>query len=462
MCSMKMQIFNTRSRKKEVFKPQRKRHITLYTCGPTVYNYAHIGNLRTFIFEDILKRTLMHKGYKVTHLMNITDVDDKTIAGASKAGVTLRSFTRKYEKYFKQDLKKLNILSPTRFARATEHIAEILREIKTLKARGFAYAREGSVYFDVSKFRAYGKLSKLNKTWLQNDARVESDEYSKDEAQDFALWKAKKGNEPFWPSPFGLGRPGWHIECSTMARKYLGQPLDIHAGGVDLIFPHHENETAQAEAAHQKQFVRYWLPGEHLLVRTQKMSKSLGNIFTLHYIAAEHKTPLAFRYFTLTAHYRSPLNFTWEAMEGAETALENLCDFARNLKTSASRKKRRFISLSNFQKRFWSALYDDLNTPQGIAVIWELVHRHNKNPDNFNPKDLYKLLCEFDTALGLGFKKIKTEKIPPNIAVFLGARERARKEMDFAKADSLRAKMQALGWQIEDTASGPRLKKNRL
>lgn len=461
---MALKLFNTLSRKKEIFKPLHKGRVGLYTCGPTVYNYAHIGNLRTYIFEDVLRRAFEHEGYRVNHVMNSTDVDDKTIAGAKKAGTTLRTFTRRYETYFKNDLKKLNILSTTRLARATEHIKEMIREIKILKALGVAYLREGSVYFDVSKFRTYGKLSRLDRKGLKKGARVESDEYGKSEAQDFVLWKAKKDSEPSWPSPFGPGRPGWHIECSAMARKYLGQPFDIHAGGVDLVFPHHENEIAQAEAAHQKPFVRYWLHGEHLLVSNQKMSKSLGNMFTLRDIEAEHVSALAFRYFALMAHYRSPLNFTWEALGGAERSLESLYDFVKDIKAtaqkkSANRRNKKNVSLVSYQKQFWEVLTDDLNTPQALAVIWELIHEYHKNPEGFDSKAVYRLFCDFDTALGLQLKKVKAEKIPLQIQALLKERERARKERDFAKSDSIRAHISSLGWHVNDTPAGPRLKK---
>ncbi|MEK9175107.1 MAG: cysteine--tRNA ligase, partial [Patescibacteria group bacterium] len=279
---MTIKLFNTLTRKKEIFKPIHKGHVGFYACGPTVYNYAHIGNLRTYIFEDVLKRTLQSAGYTVNHIMNITDVDDKTIMASVKEKVSLKTFTKKYESFFKDDLKKLNIIFPTKFVRATEHIDQMIIDIGKLKKKKFAYEKDGSIYFDVSKFKSYGNLSRLNKKGLRDGASIDQDEYAKEDAKDFVLWKARKDNEPFWQSPFGQGRPGWHIECSTMATHYLGQPIDIHAAGVDLIFPHHENEIAQAEAINKKQFVKYWMHGEHLLVDSKKMSKLLGNIFTLH------------------------------------------------------------------------------------------------------------------------------------------------------------------------------------
>ena len=302
---MNLKLFNTLSRKKEVFKPLRTERVGLYTCGPTVYNYAHIGNLRTYIFEDILRRTLAYGGYKVRHVMNITDVEDKIIRDSQKSGKNIFEFTAPYERAFLEDLEKLGIARAWKYPKATAHVPEMIRLIQTLLKKGLAYQTEGSVYFDISKFRNYGRLSRLKKRGLKSGARVSADEYAKDDAQDFALWKAAVPGEPAWQTPFGEGRPGWHIECSAMAMRYLGATLDIHAGGVDLIFPHHENEIAQSEGATGKPFARFFIEGEHLLVDGQKMSKSLGNVFTLRDIETRHVNPLAFRYLTLTAHYRS-------------------------------------------------------------------------------------------------------------------------------------------------------------
>ena len=472
---MTIRLFNTMTRKKEIFRPLRKKAAMLYTCGPTVYNYAHIGNLRTFIFEDVLKRVLMRAGYKVRHIMNITDVDDKTIRGARKSHMTLSAFTRIYEKAFKDDLRKLNILSPSRFVRATDHISDILSIIEILLKKKVAYIRDGSVYFDISMFPNYGKLSRIEKDVLKHgaganarQARVDSDEYTKDEARDVALWKAKKGNEPFWQSPFSKGRPGWHIECSTMAAKYLGQPIDIHAGGVDLLFPHNENEIAQAEAAAQKPFVRYWLHGEHLLVAEQKMSKSLGNIFTLRDIEAEKATPIAFRYLVLGAHHRSPLNFTWESLSASTQSLERLYDFVRKLRTTtyhrvqaSTHKKKNGFSLARFQKQFDEAIADDLNIPKALSVLWELIHKYNKNPEKLNEKDVLHTLYGWDAVLGLDRKKQRSEKIPSFLQKLLDEREAARSIQNFAKADEIRAKIRSFGWIIEDTTTRPRLKKQQ-
>src|SRR3989338_1726103 len=464
---MTIRLFNTMTRKKEIFRPLRKKNVTFYACGPTVYDYAHIGNLRTFIFEDILKRVLIRAGYNVRYVMNITDVDDKTILGARKSHMTLSAFTRMYEETFREDLQKLNILSPSHFVRATDHIHNMISVIHVLIKKKFAYIRDDSVYFHISAFARYGKLARVARDSLEHNAdanigcgRIDNDEYTKDEARDFALWKARKGNEPFWQSPFGKGRPGWHIECSTMAVKYLGQPIDIHAGGVDLLFPHHENEIAQAEAAAKKQFVRYWLHGEHLVVAGQKMSKSLRNIFTLRDIEAENITPTAFRYGVLGAHYRSPLNFTWEGFAANAQSLERLYDFLHKLsstsritKTNTSAKTLRTIQ--RFQKQFDDAISDNLSVPQALGVLWNCIHEYNKNPEKFNAKEVVQTLYDWDTILGLDFTKQKMEKIPSFLKKLLKEREAARGAHDFAKADKIRTTIRSLGWEIEDTPDGP-------
>ena len=332
-----LKFFNTYSRKKEPFKPIKKGLAGLYACGPTVYNFAHIGNLRTYIFEDILRRTIESAGYKIKHVMNITDIDDKIIRDSAKAKQSIFEFTKRYEKAFFEDLNKLNIKKAQKYPKATEHIKEMVGLIKILLQKKIAYIANDGVYFDISKFKKYGRLSKLHLAPRELSSRISVDEYDKSDAQDFALWKFARGNESSWPAPFGVGRPGWHIECSAMSMKYLGKTFDIHAGGVDLIFPHHENEIAQSEGATGKKFVNYFLEGEHLLVGGEKMSKSLGNVFTLRDFETKKINPLVFRYFVLGAHYRSKLNFTWEALEGAEKALEKLYAFIGRVKGQGSR-----------------------------------------------------------------------------------------------------------------------------
>lgn len=455
--NMQIKIFNTLSRKKEIFKPLHKSRVGLYTCGPTVYNYAHIGNLRTYLFEDILRKTLQYTGYRVEHVMNITDIDDKTIAASLAKHMTLKKLTRTYEALFKNNLKQLNILFPTTFARATDYIAPMIADVRKLIKTGFAYTSDGSVYFDVSKFKYYGKLARINKKELRSGVRVETDEYTKDEAQDFVLWKARKDNEPFWQSPLGPGRPGWHIECSAMSVRLLGQPFDIHAAGVDLIFPHHENEIAQAEAANEKALARYWIHGEHLMIDGQKMSKSLGNIFTLRDIEEHKAKPLALRYFFLGAHYRTQLNFTWSALTAAETALESLYDFVRTLKSARRNPRAGTKTLTILQKDFDDAIADDLNTPRALAALWGFVRAYNTNPDMFDPQATLMIFYKCDTILGLGLKKVTVPRIPADIRQLAYRREKARKAKDFAASDALRAQIQSLGWHIEDTALGPKI-----
>ncbi|MDP3004405.1 MAG: cysteine--tRNA ligase, partial [Candidatus Azambacteria bacterium] len=321
---MALKLYNILTRKKQLFKPLKDKIAGLYACGPTVYNYAHIGNLRTYIFEDILKRALEFNGYEVKYVMNITDVEDKIIRDSKKSKKNILDFVKPYEKAFFEDLKKLNIEKAYKYPKATRHIKEMIKIISALLKKGLAYKVDNSIYFDIFKFKSYGKLSGLKSRELKVGARVDVDEYGKADAEDFVLWKAAKADEPSWGAPFGKGRPGWHIECSAMSMKYLGETFDIHAGAVDLIFPHHENEIAQSEGATGKPFVKYFIEGEHLLVDSKKMSKSLGNIFNLRDLEAKKFDPLAFRYLVLTAHYRSKLNFTWKSLEAAQNALKKL------------------------------------------------------------------------------------------------------------------------------------------
>ncbi|MDO8443527.1 MAG: cysteine--tRNA ligase, partial [Candidatus Azambacteria bacterium] len=321
---MAVKLYNFLTRKKETFKSLRPKQVGFYACGPTVYDYAHIGNLRTYIFEDILKRTLEYNEYKVNLVVNITDVEDKIIRESAKAGKSISDFVKPYEKAFFDDLKKLNIEKAWKYPKATKHIKEMLKIISALLKKGLAYESGGSIYFALSKFKSYGKLSGLKNRELKTGARVDVDEYDKTNAEDFVLWKAAKNNEPSWNASFGKGRPGWHIECSAMSMRYLGETFDIHGGAIDLLFPHHENEIAQSEGATGKPFVKYFIEGEHLSVNGEKMSKSLGNIFNLRDLEAKKFEPLAFRYLALTAHYRSKLNFTWESLQASQNALNNL------------------------------------------------------------------------------------------------------------------------------------------
>ena len=451
-------LYNYLTRKKEPFKPLKRGQVGLYTCGPTVYNFAHIGNLRTYVFEDVLRRTLEYSGYRVRHVMNLTDVDDKTIRDSEEACVSLAAFTEKYTNFFFEDVKQLNILPAWKYPKATAHIKEMTALIAVLLKKGIAYRAEDGVYFDISKFKTYGKLSRVKDRSLKAGTRVAADEYDKNETHDFALWKLKSGNEPSWPAPFGEGRPGWHIECSAMSMKYLGPSFDIHAGGVDLIFPHHENEIAQSEGAIGKLFVKYFVEGEHLLVDGKKMAKSLGNFFTLRDIETKGFNPLAFRYLILTAHYRSKLNFTWESLKAAEESLRRLQEFIRDLKVR-KREKRKTKPLTEFKKAFETAIFDNLDTPRALAVIWKLIREHNKTTGSFDARAVLKLLFSLDEVLGLRLKDVKAEVIPPTIAKLVKQREALRKSGNWAEADKIRDKLASLGWRVKDTEIGSQLSK---
>lgn len=470
-----IKLYNTLTRKKEIFKPlyldrvrppesasRRRRWVGLYTCGPTVYNYMHIGNLRTYVFEDILRRMLEYGGYKVRQVMNITDVDDKIIRDAQAANKSIFDFVKPYEKAFLEDLQKLGIEPAWKYTKATEHIQEMIRLIQKLLKRKMAYiSTDGSIYFDISSFKPYGRLSRLKSDQIKSGTRAlnHQDEYTKDNVQDFSLWKAKKEGEPSWNTPFGEGRPGWHIECSAMSMKYLGEAFDIHGGAVDLIFPHHENEIAQSEGATGKQFARFFIEGEHLLINGEKMSKSLGNFFTLRDIEAKRVHPLAFRYLTLTAHYRAKLNFTWESLAAAEQSLDRLQDFVRNIPGGRRTSQKRYASLTPNRTNFEKAMYNDLDMPKAIAEIWKLIRAVNKNPDRYNPNELRKLFADFDRVLGLGLSGVKKEKIPARLLQLARERETYRKQKAWAEADMLRKEIESLGYIIKDTPEGPHVKK---
>lgn len=463
---MALKLYNILTRKKQIFKPLRNKRVGLYACGPTVYNYAHIGNLRTYIFEDILRRILEYNGYKVKHIMNITDVEDKIIRDAEKSRKTIYEFTKPYEKSFYDDLGKLNIKKAYKYPKATAHISEMIKMISALLKKRLAYKAGGSIYFDISKFSApggsasggkkYGRLSGLKFRELKAGARVDVDEYDKDNAEDFVLWKAAKPDEPNWDAPFGNGRPGWHIECSAMSMKYLGATFDIHAGAVDLIFPHHENEIAQSEGETGKTFVKYFVEGEHLLVNGKKMSKSLGNIFNLRNVEVKGFDPLAFRYLVLTAHYRSKLNFTWKSLESAQNALNNLNEAILNIiKTSKARPRSKAnLLLLGYKKKFLSYINNDLETPRSLALLWDII-----KSKKIDAKIKYALITHFDKIFGLNLTDIKTEKTPPQILKLANEREKYRKEKNFKKADELRKEIEKIGWLIEDTQKEPIVKK---
>ncbi|MBN2042284.1 MAG: cysteine--tRNA ligase, partial [Candidatus Aenigmarchaeota archaeon] len=432
---MVLRFYNTLTRKKDEFIPVKKGTASIYTCGPTVYSFAHIGNLRAFLFYDILRRYLKYRGFSVKHVMNITDVDDKTIRDSRKEGITLRKFTERYTKLFFEDLKTLNVETFEFYPKATDHIKDMVKLIRTLMDKGFAYMGDDqSIYFNVKKFKDYGKLSKIDLSRLKSGARVAQDEYTKEQVQDFALWKAwaPEDGDVYWETELGKGRPGWHIECSVMSTKYLGKTIDIHGGGVDLIFPHHENEIAQSEAATGKPFVRYWLHNEHILVEGKKMSKSLGNFFTLRDLIKREHDPMAIRFSLISAHYRSKLNITDKALWDAKQALERIHNFMDLLREAKGRENPSVAKLiKKAKKEFEEAMDDDLDTNTAIASMFEFIKEVNKLIDSgkIGKKDAesaIKLIKRFDTVLGvLGEKDVS----PDLIAGVFGVALRVHKDL---------------------------------
>jgi len=456
-----LKLYNTLTRKKEIFKPLKDKKVGLYTCGPTVYWFAHIGNLRTYIFEDILKRVLEYNGFKVKHVMNITDIghlvsdedvgEDKILLAAKREKKTPKEVARFYEREFKKDLKLLNIKKPDVWVRATETIKDQIELIKILERKSFTYIIEDGVYFNSSKLKTYGRLWP-KKMKILPGKRVKMVP-GKRNPTDFALWKfpKKKRKEFLWNSPWGKGFPGWHTECVVMSIKHLGIPFDIHCGGVDHILIHHTNEIAQAEAAFSKILARYWLHGEFLQVEGKKMAKSEGNIFTLKDLIDRGFKPLAFRYLCLTAHYRSKLNFTFDSLKSCQNALENLYEKTLEYKT---RKKIKTKNFERYKKKFQNAINDDLNTPKALAIVWELV-----SDQKVKDAEKYQILLDFDKVLGFNLEKLKKPKIPEKIKKLIKIREEYRKKGNFEKADEIREKIKKLGFWIEDTKEGPKIKK---
>ena len=470
-----VKLFNTENRAKEVFQPIKPPEVRMYTCGPTVYNHAHIGNFRTYIFEDLLRRTLQFFGYKVNQVMNLTDVDDKTIKGAIAKNITLDEFTRPCIAAFFEDIKTLNIQPAEHYPAATDYIAEMIQMIQILIEKGIAYkGGDGSIYYAIRKFPRYGCLSHLKLDELQVGAseRVVNDEYDKDNASDFVLWKAYdagRDGQIFWESPFGKGRPGWHLECSAMAIKILGETIDIHCGGVDNMFPHHENEIAQSEACSGKHFVKLWMHAEHLIVDNKKMSKSLGNFYTLRDLLNKGYTGPQVRYMLLQTHYKTQLNFTFTGLDGIKSALHRLNEFIQRLLDYQNGGSKGLVDplIEKAYSAFAEALADDLNISVALAALFDLVREVNVLYDNrsMSREEAHKiieLLKKFDTVLGvLDFEKAEPE-IPMELQEALQKRIDARKNKDWAQSDSLRDYILSKGYVIEDTAKGPRLKKAEL
>ena len=443
-----MQLFNYLTRKVEPFDKRQEEEVGLYTCGPTVYDYVHIGNCRTFVFEDVLKRVLKFNNYKVKHVMNITDIEDKILKKAQEEKVSIEQITKKYEKFFFDDLEKLNIQKADIYPRATDNINSMIQIIGVLLKKGFAYKGDDGVYLSVEKFTPYGRLSGLDKKNLKKGARVNNDEYDKESWADFVLWKKSKLGEPEFDAPFGKGRPGWHIECSAMSMKFLGETFDIHTGGVDLLFPHHENEIAQSEAATGKKFVNFWLEGEHLLIDGQKMAKILKNIFTLEDIVKRGFDPLSLRYLFLTAHYRSKLNFTWKSLEAAQNALSNLRD---EIPTWDEPK----IGCAEFEADFKEAINNDLDMPQALSVMWKMVK------SDYPTSAKHQSVLAMNHVLGLGLENLEKAQLPKEAKELIEKREELRKKEKFDESDKLRKQLLEMGIEVEDTPDGPEWKIKR-
>jgi len=499
---MALRLFNTLSAKVEEFQPQDDHLVRMYSCGPTVYDYGHVGNFRTFVFVDILRRFLEQSGYTLKHVMNITDVDDKIIRNAAQQGVTVGEYTKKYEQAFREDMQTLSLETPELIVRATENIPEMAAFIAGLVRKGYAYrADDGSYYFRIAKFPEYGKLSKKDFAGMEAGARVDVDEYDKDNARDFALWKAPKPGEASWETEIGPGRPGWHIECSVMARKFLGDTLDMHLGGEDLIFPHHENEIAQSEALTGKPFSRFWVHARFLLVEGEKMSKSLGNFYTLRDLVLKGHKPSSIRYLLTSVPYRRQLNFTFDGLKQAASSVERLRNFKLRLETGhfepGSNSKIAALARTA-SERFTAALADDLNTAEALAAVFDMVREANAAADAGEVKqdDLPPLLAVlerfdeiFDVLRDTDAPKIahvlewasaegKLKDSDINLPVgtsfgtaaevtlgdesvkqLIARREAARRARDFKTSDAIRAQLAEAGVILEDTKDGLRWKR---
>jgi cysteinyl-tRNA synthetase len=469
-----IQLHNTLGGKIEPFVPQKAGEVRMYSCGPTVYDYAHIGNFRTFVFQDILRRFLKSRGFKLTQVMNLTDVDDRIIANAAAAGVGIREYTEKFAQAFFDDCKSLSLEAPEHWVRATDNIESMVRLIERLREKSFTYESEGSIYYRIAKFPDYGKLSNIDVAGIQAGARVDVDRYEKESARDFALWKAPKEGEHFWETSIGKGRPGWHIECSAMAMKYLGETLDIHTGGIDLAFPHHENEIAQSEGATGKHFVKYWLHAEHLLVEGEKMSKSLGNFYTLRDLFAKGYKPSALRFALASVPYRRQLNFTFDGLQQAVSSVERLRNFADRLaqgKFPAGAPKGMADRIAKATEEFDASLSDDLNAARALGAVFEFIREANIAMDKgeFGQGDVpaaQKFLHTFDQIFAvlenndaqklqvLGYGQENSNAGDAEIEKLVVERQVARQARDFATADRIRKELEKRGIILEDSRDG--------
>jgi cysteinyl-tRNA synthetase len=465
---MALRFYNTLTQKVEEFAPADGRTVRMYTCGPTVWNFVHIGNLRTFTFQDLLRRWLRARGWALDHVMNLTDVDDRIIREAAAAGKSIYDYTGPYTQAFLDDAATLRLERPERLVKATDHIPEMVEAIRKLGEKGFTYESEGSIYFSVARFAEYGKLSHSDFGGMKAGARVDTDRYDKTDARDFALWKARKQGEHSWDSQIGAGRPGWHIECSVMSMKYLGETLDIHAGGVDLTFPHHENEIAQSEALTGKPFARFWLHSEHLMLGDEVMSKSLGNFYTLRDLIGMGYTPEAIRYLLASVPYRKQLNFTFDGLKAAATAIERLRNFELRLKneTFAGGQEERVAARGvESLGKFDQSLDDDLNTAEALAAVFEYIREANTAMDAggflaANRAQALELLARFDSVFDVLKPAAKAGAISDQeIEQLIAGRTAARQARDFKRADQVRAELAERGVILEDTREGIRWKR---
>ena len=463
---MALRLYNTLGRKIQEFKPLKGKEVRMYSCGPTVYNYVHLGNLRAYIFVDLLRRYLKYKGFSLKHVMNITDVDDKTIRDSKKEGKTLKEFADFYTKAFLEDLKTLGIEKPEIMPKATEEIDGMIKLVKKLLKKGYAYKAEDGIYFSIAKFKNYGKLAKLDLKQLMEGAsgRVKADEYDKRNAKDFVLWKFWDidDGDVFWETDIGKGRPGWHIECSVMSSKYLGQPFDIHTGGVDLIFPHHTNEIAQSEAAEGKKFVNFWIHNEHLIVNGKKMSKSLGNFYTLRDLLKKGYELKAIRYELLATHYRQKLDFREPNLKKIPKTLQKFNDFFAKLDEAKGKGSSKEASslIKRAKEKFEASMDNDLGIAPALAAIFEFMTAINKIIADISKSDAEKIrkaMLGFDSVLGI--MAHEKEMIPKEITELAEQRLEARKQRDWQQSDQLRDKIREKGFIVEDTPEGYRIKK---
>ncbi len=465
---MALRFYNTLTQRVEPFTTLAPGVVRMYSCGPTVYNFVHIGNLRTFTFQDVLRRWLRARGYKLRHVMNITDIEDKIIRNALAQNKDIFEYTGVYTQAFLDDIETLRLEQPETIVKATDCIPEMISAVEALDAKGFTYVSDGSVYYRIAKFPEYGKLSHNDFSGIRAGARVDVDEYDKADARDFVLWKSQKPGEPAWDTPYGKGRPGWHIECSVMAMKYLGETLDIHTGGVDLTFPHHENEIAQSEAISGKQFVRFWLHAEHLSIDMQKMSKSVGNFFTLRDLVGMDYAPETIRYLLASVPYRKKLNFTFDGLKAAATSIERLRNFKLRLETgkfASGVNEALQARTAQASRQFGEGLDDDLNTAQALAAVFEYLRDANSAMDSGqfvggNTEAALAFFGEFDAIFDVLRPSVKTGGLTDDaVDALIAERTRARKSKDFARADAIRVELDEQGIVLEDTKEGIRWKR---